>query len=220
MKPVVAVFAHPDDEAFGPGGTLTKFTKERDVYIICVTDGAAGENSGDQTRPLAELRKEELLASSKLLGIKDVIFLGYKDGELSNNLYHDVSEKITVELEKLQPEILLTYENRGVSGHLDHIAISLITTYVFERFDSAKELWYYCITERRRESFKDYFIYFPPGYKREDIDKVVDVSDVWDLKIEAMQKHESQAHDVERILKGYRDLPKEENFIILTKSNG
>jgi len=217
MKPVVAVFAHPDDEAFGPSGMLAKFAKERDVYIICVTDGAAGMNSSEKTHELSEIRKEELLASAHLLGVKDVIFLGYHDGDLSNNLYHDVAEKITAELEKLQPEILLTYENHGVSGHLDHIAVSLITSYVFERYEVARELWYYCITRKRREAFKDYFIYFPPGYRKEDIDKVVDVSDVWDQKIEAMYKHESQAHDVERILKGYRDLPKEENFIILKK---
>lgn len=217
MKPVVAVFAHPDDEAFGPSGQLAKFAKERDVYIICVTDGGAGENSGDQTRPLSEIRKEELQASAALLGVKKVIFLDYPDGTLSNNLYHEVAEKIQKHLEELQPEILLTYENRGVSGHLDHIAVSLITSYLFERLEFVHELWYYCVTVKRREKFKNYYIYFPPGYKDEDITKKIAMSDVWDLKIAAMHKHKSQKHDVERVLKGYQELPKEENFIILTK---
>lgn len=217
MKPVVAVFAHPDDEAFGPAGTLAKLAQERDVYIICVTDGAAGINSSDKTDDLADIRKDELRESAKLLGIKNVVFLGYKDGSLSNNLYHEVAEKITAEFEKLQPEIVITYENRGVSGHIDHIAVSLISTYVFERLENVRELWYYCITEKRREAFKDYYIYFPPGYNDEQISKKIDVSDVWDLKIQAMHQHESQAHDIERTLRGYQDLPKEENFIILKK---
>ncbi|MBP9816108.1 PIG-L family deacetylase [Candidatus Woesebacteria bacterium] len=39
MANIVAIFAHPDDEAFGPGGTLAKLSNEHDVYIICVTSG-------------------------------------------------------------------------------------------------------------------------------------------------------------------------------------
>lgn len=217
MNPVIAVFAHPDDESFGPAGTLAKFAKERDVYIICITDGGAGENSGDQTRPLAQIRKEELLASAKLLGVKDVFFLDYKDGTLSNNLYHEVAEKVQGLLEKLQPDTLITYELRGVSGHIDHVAVSLITTFVFEKLDFLRELWYFCITEKRRENLKDYFIYFPPGYSDEQISKKIDIGEVWNLKIQAMHKHESQSHDVEKILKAYQDPPKEENFIILKK---
>lgn len=217
MKPVVAVFAHPDDEAFGPSGTLALLSKERDVYVICVTDGAAGMNSSKKTQELSEIRQEEMLNSAKVLGIKEIFFLNYKDGTLSNNLYHEIAEKIQKIVEKLKPELLITYEYRGVSGHLDHIAVSFITTYVFDRLKFVNELWYYCITEKRREAFKEYFIHFPPGYKKDEIDKVIDVSVVWEQKIEAMYQHESQMHDIERILKGYRDLPQEENFIVLKK---
>ncbi|HEX8931688.1 MAG TPA: PIG-L family deacetylase [Patescibacteria group bacterium] len=213
MKSVVAVFAHPDDEAFGPSGTLALLAKERPVYLICVTDGSAGMNSSAKTHALTLIRKEELLASAKILGIKEVFFLNYKDGTLSNNLYHEVAEKVQKIVEELKPEVLITYESRGVSGHLDHIAVSFIITYVFEH-SNVSELWYYCITQKRREAFKDYFIYFPPGYAKEKIDKVVDVSGIWEQKLQAMHQHESQMHDVERILAGYKELPKEENFII------
>jgi LmbE family N-acetylglucosaminyl deacetylase len=219
MKPVVAIFAHPDDEAFGPSGTLAQFAKERDVYIICVTDGSEGLNSGDKTRELSEMRKEELLASAKLLGIKKVFFLGYKDGSLSNNLYHDVAEKIQKILGDLQPECLITYDMRGLSGHLDHIALSFISTYVFEQLSFINELWYFCITKQRRDLVTDYYIYFPPGYKKEEIDKTVNISDVWDLKIQAMQQHASQIHDVEKNLKAYGELPKEENFLVKKRVN-
>lgn len=217
MKPVVAIFAHPDDEAFGSAGTLALLAKEREVYLICVTDGSAGMNSSEKTRALAEIREEELLNSAKVLGVKEVFFLGYKDGSLANNLYHEVAEKIQKILEGIQPDTIITDELRGVSGHLDHIAVSFITTFVFNRLNFIHELWYYCVTETRRAMVKDYFIYFPPGYKKEEISKVVDVSVVWQQKIEAMYQHESQRHDVERILKEVQDLPQEENFILLTK---
>jgi len=217
MKPVVAIFAHPDDEAFGASGTLALLAKEREVYLICVTDGSEGMNSSKKTQALAEIRQEELLNSAKILGIKEVFFLGFKDGSLSNNLYHTVAEKIQKILEEIKPEMLLTDELRGISGHLDHIAVSFITSYVFKRLNFIHELWYYCLTEKRVKLVNDYFIYWPPGYKKEEISQTVDVSVVWEQKTEAMYQHESQRHDVERILKEINELPQEENFIVLKK---
>jgi LmbE family N-acetylglucosaminyl deacetylase len=222
MKPVVGVFAHPDDEAFGPSGTLAKFAQEgRDVYIICVTKGDAGENHSDKTHDLESIREDELHASAKKLGVKDIFFLNFKDGTLSNNIYHDVADALLKKLEELQPEIVITLENRGISGHLDHIAISFITTYVFKRLSFIKELWYFCITEEAQKVMTkhlgDYFVYVPAGYKKEAINKIVDVSSVWEQKKEAMLQHESQKPDVDANLRAAEELPNEENFIILTK---
>ncbi len=59
-----------------------------------------------------------------------------------------------------------------------------------------------------------YFIYRPAGLPRDQIDEIVDVSDVWDVKLEAMQVHESQKHDYERIIKMREGLPKEEYFLV------
>jgi N-acetylglucosamine malate deacetylase 2 len=219
MKPVVAVFAHPDDEVFGPGGTMAIMAKERDVYIICITNGDAGENSligEDGQRPLSEIRPKELRASASSIGVKDVFFLDYGDGTLSNSLYHEIAAKVQVKVEELQPEILLTYEPRGVSGHLDHIAASMITSYVFERAMFVQELWYYCMSELARSFQKPYFIYFPPGYKDEEISKVVNIESVWEQKVEAMKKHASQKHDIDNILEAGLQR-KKEDFIIIRR---
>jgi LmbE family N-acetylglucosaminyl deacetylase len=222
MKPVVGIFAHPDDEAFGPSGTLAKFAKEgRDVYIICVTKGDAGDNYSDKTNNLTDIREEELKASAKELGVKEVIFLDFKDGTLSNNLYHEVAAKLQGKLEKLEPEILITLEPHGVSGHLDHIAVSFITTFVFKKLSFVKELWYYALTQEAQKvntrHLGEYFVYFPPGYKKEDISKTIDVAPFWEQKASSMRQHGSQKPDVDANLKTFDVLPKEENFIILTK---
>jgi len=222
MRPVVGIFAHPDDEAFGPSGTLAQFARDgRDVYIICVTKGDAGENHSDEDGDLKIIREDELRASAKELGVKDVFFLNFKDGTLSNNIYHDVADALQKKLEELQPEIVITLENRGISGHLDHIAVSFITTYVFKKSSFIKELWYFCVTEEAQKvigkHLGDYFVYIPPGYKKEDVTKTIDVSSVWEQKKAAMLKHESQRPDVEANLQSAQELPKEENFIILTK---
>jgi LmbE family N-acetylglucosaminyl deacetylase len=218
MKPVVAVFAHPDDEVFGPGGTLALFAKEgRDVYIITVTNGDAGMNSlsEDDGRSLGEIRTDELKASAKAIGVKDVFFLNYKDGTLSNNLYHDIADKVQAKIEELQPEIMVTFEPRGVSGHLDHIAVSMISTFVFEKVHFVKELWYYAMNEYARSFQGEYFIHFPPGYKDEEISKVVNIEPVWEQKVTAMQQHKSQKHDIDRILGAFQKRRKEDYFIIV-----
>ncbi len=221
MKPAVAIFAHPDDEVFGPGGTMALFAKERDVYIICVTNGDAGLNSlkNSETSSLGEIRREEMKASAATIGVKEVFFLDYKDGTLSNNLYHKIAEKVQSKVEQLDPEILITYEPRGVSGHIDHMAVSMITSFVFERVQSVQELWYYCMSEYARSFQKPYFIYFPPGYKDSDISKVVNIEPVWEQKVAAMSKHESQKHDIDNILGAFRVRRKEEYFIILKRED-
>ena len=217
MKPVVGIFAHPDDESFFTGGTIATLAKERDVYTICVTNGEAGENSSGKEGSLADIRKEELLASGKILGIKKTYFLNYKDGKLSNSIYHEVAAKIKEITDEIQPEILLTFEPHGISGHLDHIATSFITSYVFQNASYAKELWYFCNNDDPINVQKEYFIYWPPGYAKEDISKTISVESVWEQKVFAMKQHVSQTKDVNNILAKYPPRPKEENFIILTK---
>ncbi|MBI4159549.1 PIG-L family deacetylase [Candidatus Wolfebacteria bacterium] len=85
MKTIVCIFAHPDDEAFGPGGTIAKLAKKNRVYIICATKGEAGKDSRRKKMGvLHDHRASELVASAKILGVKKVYFLGFKDGTLSN----------------------------------------------------------------------------------------------------------------------------------------
>jgi len=220
MKSVVCIFAHPDDEAFGPGGTIAKLAKTRNVYIICATKGEAGKHKGKNNKKnLGNIRANELRESAKVLGVKKVFFLEFKDGTLSNNLYHDIARKIESILKRLKPDTILTYEPRGISGHLDHIAMSLISSYLFERLAFIKKLMQFCVLDTPERRKMKYFIYFPPGYKKSEIDLVSDVRGVWDIKIQAMLQHKSQIHDIERILKMFKKSPKVENFLVQVKKS-
>ena len=216
-KTAVAIFAHPDDEAFGPAGTLALLAKEHDVYLLCATRGEAGQNNSQEKKHITDIREEELRKSAAILGIKEVYFLGFEDGMLSNHLYHQLANAISAHLDKLHPETVITFEPRGVSGHLDHIAVTMVTTYLFYKTSYTKTLMYYCISEERRQKVRDYYIYFPPGYKSSEIDKTYDISLTWDTKVAAMRAHASQKNDVETIYEEIKDLPKKEHFIVLTK---
>ncbi|MBI5044916.1 MAG: PIG-L family deacetylase [Candidatus Levybacteria bacterium] len=214
MKKVMGIFAHPDDEALGPAGTLATFAKDNDVYLICVTSGEAAGKTKEEKLLIGEIRRNELLRSAKILGIKDVFFLGYEDGELKNNIYHQLADDIAKKIEEIRPEILLTFDLKGVSGHIDHITVSFVTTFVFKKYSFIKKLMYYVTTKAKSDRMQDYFIHFPKGYERQEVDEVISVENVWETKVKAMHCHVSQMKDVESVLKGAKDSPKEEYFLI------
>jgi LmbE family N-acetylglucosaminyl deacetylase len=219
-KTIVAIFAHPDDETFGPGGTLHKLTKNNTVYTICSTDGGAGENySNDHTHSISDIRHAELTRASKILGVKEVFFLGFKDGTLNNNQYHDIADAVQAKLLEIQPDIVITFEQKGVSGHIDHIAMSMITSFVARNIPSISEVWFYGNLKERAETRKDYFVYYPQGYDRSEFNLVVDINDVWDVKVAAMHEHKSQAKDMTNILKTAENFPKEEYFLVIKKED-
>lgn len=217
-KKLVCVFAHPDDEAFGPGGTIAKFAKDQDVYILCATKGEAG---GNGEKNIASIREKELQTSANILGVKRVDFLDFTDGQLCNSTYHDLAKKIKKHLDLIKPQTLLTFEPRGVSGHIDHITVSMVASYLFERLPYIKTLLYYCHTDWQvriiKKFLKDYFVYFPPGYKPSEIGLTVDIKPVWKIKEKAMRVHKSQIHDVNRILTFLKLMPKKEYFLVLKK---
>jgi len=215
QKKIFAIFAHPDDEAFGPAGYLLKASQDNEVHVVCVTSGAGGKNGdgGD----LKQIRQRELLSSASALGIHHVHFLHFEDGCLCNSMYKNLVAKIEELLDANNPEELVTFEPRGVSGHIDHIIVSSVVSYLYNKKDYVKRLMYYAMTHEIREKINDYFVYMPPGYKKDQVNLVIDIEDVWDAKVKAIQCHASQKSDVKNMLKWCENLPKEEYFLVFEK---
>ncbi len=223
-KKLLAVFAHPDDEAFGPAGTLAYYSQKGvEVHLLCATRGEGGEDnirtqdskSKILKRQLGEVREKELIKSASILGIKKVEFLDFIDGTLSNIIYHQLADKIIRKIESFRPQVILTVERRGVSGHLDHIAVSMITTYSYLKTKIANKLYYHCLPkELRNKMMEEYFVYFPEGYSREEITTRVDYSSYWDKKVQAMMAHQSQIKDAEGLLSRFKRWPKIDHFIL------
>lgn len=216
-KNFLAVFAHPDDEAFGPSGLLAYLSEKNNLYLIVITDGSAGKNSSGIKKSLSEIRKQEVQKSAKILGIKKVYFLNYQDGFLSNNLYKEIRDKIEEFINVLKIDYLLTYEPRGISGHLDHIFVSLVCSHIALKNKKIKNLFYYCLSKKQRKNIGDYFIFFPPGYSHKEIEYYFDYSPVLDKKINAIKTHRSQKHDANEILKNLKKREKKEYFFSFKK---
>lgn len=209
-KKIVCVFAHPDDESFGPGGTIAKLAKKAEVQIICVTDGFT---PGTENKNLSKIRLEELEKSASVLGVKKIHHLNYKDGSLCNGCYHQVAGKIEQILTKEKPDTLLTFEPNGVTGHIDHMALSMITTFVFKKLKGIKTLLYYCVDKKVSKLNKNYFVHFPQGHTSDEIDYIIDTKNEWTIRVKAMKCHKSQIKDMKSILTIQEQLPKEEYFL-------
>ena len=145
---LLACFAHPDDEAFPVGGALALHAHQGvKIRLVTTTLGEEGEirQPGLATQETLGLtRKLELAASAETLGIHEHSVLGYRDSGMAgtppNNhpdAYINVPDELIVEqlvkhIREFKPQVLLTFENGGLYGHPDHIAISRQTTQAFK----------------------------------------------------------------------------------------
>ncbi len=115
---LLAVCAHPDDESFGLGAVIDAFGKVgNQVRLLCFTHGEQS-TLGISSRPLYEVRSEELAAAAAVLGVSATTLLSYPDGHLGDvapdALVRDVEEAMN------DTQILLVFDEGGVTGHLDH----------------------------------------------------------------------------------------------------
>ena len=107
-KRILAVFAHPDDETFGPGGTLLTWAKKGyEIHLLCVTHGENGMNN--TKHHTAHVRERELKKAAKILGIARVEFLDFIDGTIGNHDIPRLREKITAKIRTFQPHRILTF---------------------------------------------------------------------------------------------------------------
>lgn len=211
MGIVFGIFAHPDDEAFGPGGTLALLAQEHDLYLVCCTDG------NHQEKGLKTIRNKELVESAQILGAQKVFFLDFEDGWLCNANYHLLESKLRELLDKYRPETIITFHPNGVSGHIDHVAVTSVTNYLYNQLSFIKKIMYYAMRDCEREKFSDYFVYMPEGIARDQADLVMDVTPVWDTKLAAMKTHISQEKDLDRLLGFHTSLPREEYFLVRSR---
>lgn len=139
--------AHPDDEAFGYGGLITKYVRAGiDVYLIVSTNGDVGTVAPEYLngyKSVAELRLAELDCASEKLGFKKVFKLGYKDsGMMGSETSKDpacswqapreeLARKVVEVIREVRPQVILTFNKYGGYGHPDHIAIQRATTDAF-----------------------------------------------------------------------------------------
>lgn len=129
---LLAVFPHPDDESLGLGPTLVKYATEGiETYLVCATRGERGWTGPAETHPgfqsLGRIREGELRCAAVPLGLHEVTFLDYIDGEVDQADPQDAIAQITAHVRRIRPQVVVTFPLDGFYGHPDHIAMSQLT---------------------------------------------------------------------------------------------
>ncbi len=130
---LLAVFAHPDDESIASGGLLAWCAAVGvRVSLLCLTHGehgrAGGAAAGPETRPLRQVRADELRAAARALGIARVRLLDHEDGMLPWIPADRLDADILDEIRRTAPDVMVTFDADGLYWHPDHIAVHERTT--------------------------------------------------------------------------------------------
>jgi LmbE family N-acetylglucosaminyl deacetylase len=145
---LMAVHAHPDDEATGTGGVLARCAAEgiQTVLVTC-TDGGCGDGPGGvkpgepghDPAAVVAMRRRELEASCAVLNVTHLEMLGYADSGMTGWPTNDVSgsfwttpvddaaARLGELMKRYQPDVVVTYDEFGFYGHPDHIQAHRIT---------------------------------------------------------------------------------------------
>ncbi len=200
----LAILAHPDDEAFLMAGTCMKFAEEgKSVGVVCATRGEKGAdrlNRDLNEEQMAKIRTHELKSACRIIGCLCVKFGHYPDGQLSEIDFDRLTQDIVAQIEKYQPEIVLTFGPEGISGHKDHIVIGRATMAAAQAASwHAKELWLSSIPASAIQQFNEHLVSRKVHHGHFAKQELLGVADDQLLKVDiskyAEQKHQAlKAH--------------------------
>lgn len=115
---------------------LARYAREGvQVHLIIVTDGAQGGSNTTIPRgpELARARAEEAACAARALGAQPPVLLGFPDAKLGDfladpALLYRVTDRLAAELQRLRPDVMLTWGSDGGGGHVDHRLVSSLVT--------------------------------------------------------------------------------------------
>jgi len=201
IERVLAVMAHPDDVDFGASGTVKLWTDAGVQVSYClVTNGDAGGFDPDVPRSeIPRIRQAEQRAAGAAVGVSDMHFLGYRDGELA--VSHELRRDISRVIRQVRPDRMLIQSpernwERIYGSHPDHLAAG----------DAAIQAVY----PDARNPFAHTSLLLDEGLEAWTVAEVwvmagpkpnhyVDITDTFDAKLAALRAHASQMTDLDTL---------------------
>ena len=195
MQPerLLAIFAHPDDETFRPGGTLAILARQGvQVQVLTSTRGEAGSCGEPPLCTVDELpcvRERELHCACAALGIHSMRLMDYLDGHLQEANRETLVKRILSVVDEVKPQVMLSFGPDGISGHPDHVIIGGCASEAFQRAAQVAALYTVAVpfSLAQRSGMRQL-----QPVPDEAIALTVDISSAWDAKQAAMRCHATQ----------------------------
>ena len=200
LERVLVVTAHPDDVDFGSAGSVARWTDAgiEVVYCICTNGEAGGFDDSVPRTTMAEIRQAEQRAAAKVVGVTDVTFLGYPDGQLvpSIELRRDISRVIR----RVRPQRVVSqsperHSRRIYASHPDHLAAgeaAMAAVYPDARNQFAHP-------ELLAEGFEPWAATEMSLATADASDVFVEITDTFERKLDALRCHASQMLDLDSL---------------------
>ncbi|MBI2545124.1 MAG: PIG-L family deacetylase [Candidatus Aenigmarchaeota archaeon] len=188
--------AHPDDGEFLCGGTVAKLAKEGNVVYYCnITSGQRGI-SGKSIKESAKIREAEQLNASKVLGVREVIFLGFMDGEVENT--PKLRKKIVEVIRLVKPDVVMTFDpahkyDNYARLHPDHRRTAETVFDVL--YPAVGNDSYY--PELIKKGFKPHTVKEAWFFGSDNPTDYIDITKTIKTKLQALREHKSQVKEHE-----------------------
>ena len=193
---ILGVFAHPDDETSAAGGTFTRFVRECvDVYVVIATRGELGTlGTGGQAilrEELPTVREAELRAVLQMYGAHPPIILAYRDQGLKDADFHELVEKVIAVMERVRPDVVITFGPKGIDNHDDHVALHKATVEAYRQYclltSTEPKLFYPAIPKYLADKYD-------LGLDGPEVEPTVfiDIKEYKPIKIQALRMYRSQ----------------------------
>ncbi len=153
---ILYIFPHPDDESFGPAmGMSAQQRAGHEIYLLTTTKGGATKQRhrlGLSVEEMGEVRYKEMLEVEKVLGLAGMTVLDMPDSGMKEMDPRDIENAVREEIERIKPDIVVTYPVHGISGFHDHLVMHATVKRVYcemkdQGADYLKRLAFFTLNE-------------------------------------------------------------------------
>jgi LmbE family N-acetylglucosaminyl deacetylase len=190
---LLVIAPHPDDPEFAIGGTVARLAREgkKVIYVICTNGDKGTSDRSIKPEDLAKTRQREELAAAEVLGVSEVVFLGYPDQGIEDT--SDFRKELVRQIRKFKPFVVASADPyRRYMWHRDHritgqVALDAVFPYARDH------LAYPDLLAEGFEPHKAREMWF---WASDDPNLRMDITDTFATKLAALRCHKSQVGDV------------------------
>lgn len=214
IQRALVIHAHPDDPEFSAGGTVARWTDAGiEVTYAIVSDGSKGTDDRTITNEqLVALRVKEQQAAAEVLGVRNIIYMGFPDGYLVPDL--ELRKALVRVIRQVRPEVVICPDPQtlitsfNTINHPDHRAVGLATLDAI--FPAARNHNYF--PEFLAEGLEPVYVreVYLSGSLHPDV--WVDITSTFERKIAALRCHVSQIKDMDALAERMRERMQKRDF--------